>query len=129
MTGAIHQEIRFKASAKRVYDALTDASQFSAATGGAPTEISRDAGGPFSCFGGRVVGRQIELVPLRRVVQAWRAGNWEEGHYSIVRIELKSEGDGTRLVFDQTGFPEDQRSHLEQGWRAMYWEPLQKQLG
>jgi len=35
----------FKASPKRLYDALTDAKQFSEFTGGAPAEISREAGG------------------------------------------------------------------------------------
>lgn len=125
---SIHQEIVLKASPARVYEALTDARQFSAFTGGAPAEISAKAGGAFSCFGGRIVGQNVELVPDRRLVQAWRAGNWDEGVYSIARFELEPQGSGTRLVFDHAGFPEQQRAHLEGGWRAMYWEPLQKYL-
>ena len=125
---AIHQEVVFKANSDRVYQALTDAKQFSAFTGGAPAEISREAGGAFSCFGGMIVGRNLELVLNRRLVQAWRAGNWSEGLYSIVKFELEAEGGETRLVFDHTGFPEDQRPHLEGGWPAMYWGPLRKYL-
>ena len=50
MTNAIQQEIVFKASPKRVYDALLDSKQFSEFTG-APAEINREPGGAFSCFG------------------------------------------------------------------------------
>jgi uncharacterized protein YndB with AHSA1/START domain len=125
---AIHQEVTLKASPERVYAALTDAAQFSAFTGGAPAEISREAGGAFSCFGGMITGRNLELVPNRRLVQAWRAGNWGEGVYSVVRFDLEARGGETRLVFDHTGFPEEQRPHLEGGWQKMYWEPLRAYL-
>ena len=127
-TGHIHQEVVFKASAKRVYEALTDAKQFSAVSGGAPAEISREAGGPFSCFGGHVLGRNLELVPNQRLVQAWRAKDWSEGTYSVVRFELREQGGQTTLVFDHAGFPAEAKPHLEGGWHKMYWEPLRQYL-
>ena len=128
MSNHIHQEVDFKASPERIFAALTNAKQFSELTGGAPTEISPEAGGSFSCFGGMILGRNIELVPGQRVVQAWRVKTWEPGVYSIVKFELKAEGAGTRLVFDHTGFPEEHREHLAQGWHDNYWEPLKKYL-
>jgi uncharacterized protein YndB with AHSA1/START domain len=128
MSEPILQEIVIKASPERVYAALTDSKQFSAFTGGAPAEINGAAGGAFSCFGGKIVGRNIELVANQRVVQAWRAGNWPDGLYSIVRFELARQGADTKLVFDHVGFPPDQRPHLEGGWNMMYWEPLKKYL-
>jgi uncharacterized protein YndB with AHSA1/START domain len=124
----IRQEVVFKASPKQVYEALTDAQQFSKVTGGAPTQIASEAGGAFSCFGGMILGRQLELVPHQRIVQAWRAGNWAPGAYSIATFDLKAQGGGTRLVFEHAAFPEDQKQHLEEGWSANYWEPLQKFL-
>jgi activator of HSP90 ATPase len=128
MSNPIHQEVAFKASPQQVYGVLTDARQFSKATGGAPTEISSEPGGSFSCFGGMIVGRNLELIPNQRIVQAWRAGNWEPGIFSIVKFEFKEQNGQTRLVFDHTGFPEDNRKHLDAGWVANYWEPLKKYL-
>jgi uncharacterized protein YndB with AHSA1/START domain len=137
---AIHQEVVFKASRKRVYDALTDAKQFdkvvhlSAAMlsgmvpASAATEIAREAGGAFSAFGGYVTGRQIELVSNERIVQAWRAGSWDPGSYSIARFELTEQGADTKLVFDHTGFPAGEAQHLAEGWKGNYWEPLAKFL-
>ncbi|MFD0739405.1 SRPBCC domain-containing protein [Lysobacter koreensis] len=129
MPTSIHQEIAIAASPDRVYAALLDAAQFSAMSGGAPTEIDGRAGGAFSCFGGMITGRNVELVADRRIVQAWRVGNWPEGVYSIARFELAPRGAETQLVFDHTGFPEDAREHLANGWHANYWEPLRRALG
>jgi activator of HSP90 ATPase len=124
----LHQEIDIKASPQRIYDALLDAKQFATFTGMA-AEISRDAGGAFSTFGGLIVGRNIELVPNQRIVQAWRPGNWPSGTYSLVKFELKEQRPRTTVVLDHTGFPEGSFRHLGSGWYERYWEPLKKFLG
>ncbi|HKO03938.1 MAG TPA: SRPBCC domain-containing protein [Candidatus Acidoferrales bacterium] len=137
---AIHQEVVFTASRKRVYEALTETKQFdkvvqlSAAMksgmppGAAPTEISREVGGAFSLFGGYISGRQVELLPDERIVQAWRTLGWKPGVYSIAKFELMEQGSGTRLVFDHCGFPDGAGQHLAEGWKSNYWEPLAKYL-
>jgi activator of HSP90 ATPase len=122
---SIHQETDLKASPQRVYEALLDAKQFNAFSG-LPTEIHREAGGDFSLFGGHIVGRNIELVPNQRIVQAWRVVDWPEGAYSIVKFELKAQGSGTRVILDHRGFPEGLKDHLAQGWKGHYWDNLTK---
>lgn len=128
MSTTIHHEVVFKASPERIYQALTDSKIFTEFTGEGLAEISREAGGAISLFGGYVIGRNIELVPNQRIVQAWRAKNWADGVYSIVKFELKGQGSETRIIFDHSGFPEGNREHLEPGWHKMYWEPLRKYL-
>ena len=136
---AIRQEPTFRASRKRVYQALTDSRQFdkvmrlsgamrSMATGTKPAEISRDQGGVFSIFGGYVSGRHIELVPDQRIVQAWRPQTWEPGVYSIVKFELVDQAGGTKILFEHRGFPDGTGEHLAEGWKQNYWEPLQQYL-
>jgi activator of HSP90 ATPase len=126
MSNTIHQEIVFKATPAQVYEALTNAEQFSKVTGDPSIAINAEEGGAISCFGGYVVGRNVELVPNQRIVQAWRASVWEAGVYSIAKFELKEQGSETLLVFDHTGFPEGQEEHLAAGWHEHYWNPLQK---
>jgi activator of HSP90 ATPase len=79
-------------------------------------------------FGGMIVGRNIELVPGQRIVQAWRPTHWPSGIYSIVRFELKAQGSHTTLILDHTGFPEGEFASLKYGWNLKYWNPLQKFL-
>src|SRR5215469_11203035 len=126
MSNPIRQEIEFKTNPQRVYDALLDAKQFSAFTG-APAEIDRQVGGAFSCFGGIITGRNIELVPNKRIVQAWRVKIWPEGLYSIVAFELQPEGSGTRLVLTHDGFPARYASASER--RGPRWGMAQAVLG
>jgi activator of HSP90 ATPase len=98
-------------------------------TANGAAEISREAGGTFTCHGGAILGRNIELVADKRIVQAWRVANWDDGVYSIVRFELKDHDGGTRIILDQTGFPEGESEHLGSGWHERYWRPLHKYLG
>jgi activator of HSP90 ATPase len=136
---SIHQEPVFTVSSKRIYEALTDAKQFTRVIqlSGAlqamhlpdkPAEISSEAGGTFALYGGYITGRHVELVPNARIVQAWRAGGWPAGIYSIARFELVEQGSGSKIVFDHTGFPKGEAESLASGWRAHYWEPLAKVL-
>ena len=129
----IHQEVVIKASRARVYQALTDAKQFSKVTDftipGASTTIGPEVGGAFSLFGGAITGRHIEMVPNERLVQAWREKNWDPGVYSLVKFQLNDQGSDTKLVFDHTGIPQGHADHLAPGWKSHYWEPLQKFLG
>jgi activator of HSP90 ATPase len=137
---SIHQEVVFKASRKRVYGALMDSKQFERVVQlsdamktmmppGAPAaKISPEVGGAFSTFGGLIMGRQIELVPDKRIVQAWRPGDWEPGVYSIVKLELSDSGSGTKLILDHKGFPNGAGESLLDGWNKNYWEPLAKFL-
>lgn len=137
---AIHQEPVFKASRKRVYEALTDAKQFQKVTllsaavqsgmakGNIPAEIVAEPGGPFKLFNGFIVGRNLEVVPNERIVQAWRVAYWPAGDWSITRFVLIEQGSETKLVFDHTGFPKGDADHLLEGWNGNYWQPLAKFL-
>jgi activator of HSP90 ATPase len=123
----IHQEVTFSAAPSRVYEALVDLKRFAEVTG-APASGDASEGAAFSAFGGHVTGRHVELVPGKRVVQAWRAKTWPEGLYSIVRFELLAEGAGTKLVFDHEGFPDDMKDHLSAGWTSNYWDNIAKRV-
>jgi activator of HSP90 ATPase len=121
----IHQEIDLNASPQKVYEALLDSKQFIEFSDRA-AEINREVGGAFSLFKGHIIGRNLELVPSQRIVQAWRVVTWPEGAYSIARFELKPQGSGTHLVLDHIGFPEGLHDHLAQGWDENYWSLLKK---
>ena len=137
---SIHQEVTFKASKKRIFDALTDAKQFEQVVhlsdamksrmppNAPPTRISTQPGGTFSTFGGLIVGMQIELVPNERIVQAWRPAYWKPGSYSLVKFALADADSGTTLTLDHRGFPDGDALSLLDGWNKNYWEPLTKFL-
>jgi activator of HSP90 ATPase len=135
---AIHQEVLFDSSAKRVFATLTDSARFEdviqlsaamksgMALGEKPTLIHAVEGGTFTLYRGHIIGRQIELVPAKRIVQAWRVVDWDPGIYSVAKFVLEDQGQRAKLVFDHTGFPQTMAQHLADGWQANYWEPMAK---
>lgn len=125
---ALHQEVFFAASPQRVYAALLSSDAFAKFTG-MPARIDPHVGGAISMFGGLIAGRNLELVPGKRIVQAWRpVQDFPSGVYSVVKMDLVPKGSGTTLILDHTGFPEGHFDHLNQGWPPRYWNPLKKYL-
>jgi activator of HSP90 ATPase len=137
---AIRQEVTFDASPQRVYQALTTTKEFDAITrlsdgaallngaGAKPTSISTEVGGAFTLFGGYIYGWQLEMLPNERLVQAWRAGSFKPGGFSIATFYLAAEGGKTKLNFEHRGFPDGNGASLAPGWHAHYWVPLAKYL-
>ena len=127
MRTSLHQEIALNAAPERIFHVLLDSKEFAAFTG-MPATIDPNPGGAFNTFGGLVEGRNVELIPNLRIVQAWRPTHWDPGVYSIVHFELKASSGGTTLTLDHTGFPEGEFDHLDPGWHLRYWDPLKKYL-
>lgn len=123
----IHQENSFTASPGRIYEVLLSSKEFAAMTG-SPADISAEAGGAVSMFGGVIMGRNVELVPGQRIVQAWKPKYWPPGVYSLVKFELVTAGSMTKIILDQTGFPPGTYKGLDEGWPKRYWTPLTKYL-
>jgi activator of HSP90 ATPase len=126
----IHHRATINAEPQAVYDVLTDGEKFGVATG-MPAALSDREGEPFSIFGGRVEGRQVELVAGLRIVQAWRFGAahpspWDAGVYSVVRFTLSVQEDGTRFVIDHAGVPPEWHDHIAGGYPSFYQQPLER---
>ena len=131
---SIHQEVSFPSAPEAVFALLTDQVLFAAATG-RPASMGTGEGASFTLFDGRIEGRHIELVPGRRVVQAWRGADWPPGVYSVVRFTLAPEGAGTRLILDQEGYPDGAsplypswHEHLATNWPVFYFQPFANRL-
>ena len=122
---SLHFDETFAAAPQQLYGALLDQKQFAALTG-LPATIDPAAGGAFALFNGMIVGRNVELIANRRLVQAWRPTHWGAGIYSVVHFEFSASGSGSALAFDHTGFPAGEFDNLNTGWQSHYWEALRK---
>jgi uncharacterized protein YndB with AHSA1/START domain len=128
MCKTIKQRVKFKASPSTVYDLLADSEKLSAITG-RKAVISGKVGGPFSTSGNEVTGVNVDLVPGRRIVQAWRHRRFPEGIFSMVAVTLTPTPDGgTQLVLTHRGVPKDLIPETEQSWREQYWSRMKAYL-
>jgi activator of HSP90 ATPase len=127
MSKPIHQTVTFKASPHDVYEALMDSEKHAAFSGSA-AEISREAGGEYSAYDGYITGKNIELVPDRKIVQSWRAVDWPEDKFSTVTFVFTPVEGGTRLDFTHADVPDGTEAEFTRGWIDNYWEPMKAML-
>ena len=124
---AIKQSVVFKASPKDVYGALIDSKKHSKFTGDKAV-ISKKVGGKFTAFSGYAFGKNLKLVPGKKIVQSWSTTEWPNGAYSKATFDLKKTKTGTKLTFTQTGVPDKFYKDIKQGWITYYWKPMKKFL-
>mgnify|MGYP001566596191 CR=1 FL=1 len=121
----IKQSITFKAKPSEVYEALMNSKKHAEFTG-APANIKDKVGTKFTAYGDYVEGENLELVKDKKIVQKWRGSEWKKGHYSKATFELKKVKEGTKLIFTQTGVPDDDCKMIEKGWKEHYWNKMKK---
>lgn len=128
MCKTIKQRVKFKADPATVYDLLADSRKHTAITGRRAV-ISRKIGGTFTLGEREVTGINVDLVPGRRIVQAWRHRRFPEGIFSMAAVTLKLTPDGgTELVLVHRGVPKDLIPETEQAWRDQYWDRMKAYL-
>jgi uncharacterized protein YndB with AHSA1/START domain len=112
------------ASPVDVYEAWLDSEAHSQMTG-AEARMSDEIGADFSAWDDDVRGRNLELVPGERIVQAWRTSKFTgENEDSIVTITLEKADDGTLLTLVHSNVPDEQRHNEEGGWESNYFAPM-----
>ncbi len=124
-TKSIKQSVFFNATPHDVFEALMDSKKHSKFTG-SKAKIGRKAGENFSAYDGSLNGKNLAVIPDKKIVQEWRCeeDTWPEGHYSKATFSLKAEKNGTKLNFIQTGVPEAAVKSISQGWVDYYWNPM-----
>jgi len=115
---------KFPASPKEIYEAWLDSDAHSAMTGGSPTIMSNEEGKPFAAHNANLWGKNLELVPNKKIVQTWRTiGFKSTDEDSQIEVLLEEVKEGTLLTLNHSNIPE-QEIHVEQGWVSHYFEPM-----
>ncbi|MFX1325717.1 MAG: SRPBCC domain-containing protein [Promethearchaeota archaeon] len=125
----IKKEVIIKAAPHDVYEAFMDSKTHSKFTE-SKAKISREVGGDFSVFEGTINGKNLELVPDKKIVQTWRSEdeNWSKGFYSTITIIFEAVEEGTLIKFTHVDVPESAYDSVKDGWTTYYWKPLKKLL-
>ena len=128
MCKTIKQRVKFRAPPATVYELLADSGKHAAVTG-APATISGAVGGTFTTRGNDVSGVNVDLVPGRRIVQAWRHRKFPEGIFSMAAVTLTPTADGgTMLVLTHRGVPKELIAETELAWREQCWARVKAYL-
>jgi activator of HSP90 ATPase len=126
--GIIEQKVFFKATPQEIYDALLDPKKHADFTG-SPATTSAKKGAKFTAWGGYIIGKNLELVKGKRIVQEWKTTEWPDG-YPVSRLELTltTRNGGTELEMLHLKVPAEQLADYSSGWKTSYWDPLKEYL-
>ena len=125
----LNQDIIIKSTPHDLYEAFMDSKMHSKFTE-SKAKVSREVGGTFSIFEGDIIGKNVELIQDKKIIQTWRSEgeNWPKGYYSTITLIFEPVDDGTLIKFTHTDIPEGAYESVKEGWDNYYWEPLRDML-
>ena len=114
------------ASPRQIYDAWLDSRRHRAMTGGKAKQSAK-VGAPVTAWNGYISGKNLELVPGRRIVQSWRTTKFTDADRdSKITVTLEPVDGGTRLTLSHSAVPDGHTSYEKGGWQSHYFEPMKK---
>lgn len=106
---------------EELYIALTNPATIQLWTGERAV-MSTQPGTEFSLWEESIIGRNIEFVPNKKIVQEWYFG--ERDVQSIVTIILHPHKYGTSVELRHTNIPDEDYDEIVEGWNEQYFGSL-----
>ncbi|RKR84817.1 activator of Hsp90 ATPase-like protein [Mucilaginibacter gracilis] len=106
------------ATPEEIYNALTNPLSLQIWTG-EEVQMSTEPGTDFSLWGGSIVGKNIEFIENKKIVQQWYFG--EQAEESIVTIILHGAKNETSVELRHTNIPDDDFDDIVEGWDGAYF--------
>ena len=104
-----------------VYNALTNEATIRLWSGD-EAQMPLEAGSEFSIFDGSIVGKNLEFITGKKIVQEWFFG--EQLEPSIVTIILHEAKGGTSAELRHTNIPDADFENIVEGWNENYFGSL-----
>jgi activator of HSP90 ATPase len=124
MTESIQLSTVLPASPEVIYKAWLSSKGHSAITG-SPAKVSSKLSGEFTAWDGYIQGKNLELKPYNRIVQAWRTTEFPEGSPdSHLEVLLEPVDGGTKVTLVHTDIPNGQGQSYYTGWEDFYFKPM-----
>ena len=106
-----------------VYMALTNPNTIHLWSG-EEAEMSTEPGSEFSLWDGSIVGKNLEFIKDKKIVQQWYFG--DQPAESIVTIILHPHQEGTSVELRHTNIPDDDFEDIKEGWMESYFGSIRE---
>ena len=106
-----------------VYMALTNPNTIHLWSG-EEAEMSTVPGTEFSLWDGSIVGKNLEFIKDKKIVQQWYFG--DQATESIVTIILHPHQEGTSVELKHTNIPDQDYDDIVEGWKESYFRSIRE---
>ncbi len=108
---------------EEIYRTWLDSAGHSGMTG-SPAKASAEVGGAFEAWDGYIFGKNLELEPSRRILQAWRTSEFASTDQdSRLEVLFELADGGARVTIHHSALPDDGEQY-KQGWIDFYFSPM-----
>lgn len=121
----IKQTYLVNSSLEEVWKALTDPKYING-WGGGPAKMDDKKGTKFEFWGGDIHGKNIEIIPFKKLKQEWFGGIWDKP--SIVTFTLTKQDNKALIDLLHTDVPDSEAKDIDEGWKEYYLGPLKEYL-
>jgi activator of HSP90 ATPase len=130
MAKTILQSVTFKnAKATELYDMFLDSKHHKEITGGNPAKVSSKEGAKYSVHDDYIVGKNLQLIKGKLIVQSWFAADWSKTDIDSTFILLfEQKGKDAVIHMTHANVPDKHVNGIKQGWEDYYWKPWKKYL-
>ena len=91
---------------------------------GEEAEMSTEPGSEFSLWEGSIVGKNLEFIEGKKIVQQWYFG--DQPAESIVTIILHEHAEGTSVELRHTNIPDSDFEDIKEGWIDAYFGSIRE---
>lgn len=128
MPQLIQQSVVLPAPAERLFEMYLDPKEHAGLTG-KPVTIGPEPGSEFAAFDGALVGKILQVVEKRLIVQAWRSKNWRADDIdSTLVLTFRPEGEQGRIDLVHVNVADQDAKDVSEGWEKYYWTPWRAHL-
>ena len=126
MPHTIKKSLTIAAPIHKVWSALTEPKVIGTWMDDANVKVTLRKGGRYAFFGSETSGKFTTIHKPITLEYTWRQHEWKkEWKDSIVRWELKADGDTTVVKLTHTNFPnKEERDGHDDGWDVYWLQPM-----
>lgn len=116
----------FPVKREKLYKAWLSSKEHTSFTG-SKALINPKKGGKFTAWDDYIRGKNLELEPYSKIVQAWRTTEFsEKDPDSVLQLTFEDLKGKTRLTLKHTQIPDGQAERYKQGWKDFYFKSMKE---
>jgi len=108
---------KINAEPSDIYSALTNPYTIELWSG-YPAEMSTEPGSEFSLWEGDIIGKNIEFIQDKKLVQEWYFGDQQKK--SLVTITIAPDRESSQVTVEHSNIPDEEFNDIAEGWKEYY---------
>ncbi len=93
----------------------------------AKVSIKNEEGMRFKAHDGWIIGKNLQLIPGKLIVQSWRGKDWRKNEMdSTLILKFCKVKGGAEISMVHANVPERYAKDIDQGWDQYYWKNMKE---